>query len=164
MTPGSPPTAVALPGGTDTVTTHVTLCPRPPRALAPCRNTLLEVQPPQGVDERGLAHVGHADHQDVVLSALQARETRARSSCLPTPHPCSNRQLPREISQCLPALLAHVGAALFLGWRGGVTLPLLCTGGSFGAPQYKREVKLSESVQRMDTRMGKGLEGHRGAA
>lgn len=48
----------------------------PPGPPAPWRNTLFEVQPPQGVDERRLAHVGHTNHQDAVLSALEVRRMR----------------------------------------------------------------------------------------
>lgn len=127
--PGSPPTAVALPGGTDTESwTHVTPCPPPPRALAPRRNTLLEVQPPQGVDERGLARVGHADHQDVVLGALEARETRARSSWLPTTHPWSSRQLSQGNIPVLAGTPGICGSSLIPWLETEVTLPLLGTG------------------------------------
>ena len=43
--------------------------PAPPN----CRSTFPEVLPPQGVDERGLAHVGDPDHHDAGLHVLEAQ-------------------------------------------------------------------------------------------
>lgn len=90
----------------------------------PRRNTLFEMQPPQRVDEGRLAHVGHANHQDAVLRALEAKGTRAGSRWLSVTHSRSNQQSQEQNSPAVAGFSSSCASTLIPPAGGGGDLQM----------------------------------------
>ena len=82
--------------------------PAPPTA----GSTFPEVLPPQGVDERGLAHVGDPSHHDAVLCVLQAQGQGLGATQPAPPHP-HTPSVPTGVGRPTPPAETQGGAP---GW------------------------------------------------
>lgn len=96
------------------------------------RNTLSEVQPPQGVDERGLAHVGHTDHQDAVVAALEVADANREqpvTSCRPQRLRTATTAKQHSLCRCFWHVCEQPRPS---SWRGDLQVatltPCVCTG------------------------------------